>query len=154
MDSPYTWLYALYSPFDYADIYIETEFINSARTPASAGLICRYSETDGWLEYNVSTDGLYNVLYGQWLDTGVADYLPVIDGVYKDVKPSGETQQIGLTCSGTTLRLHINGVIIRSVDVSSYELGPGKAGLTAASYENTPVVVVFDSVTVSESVSP
>jgi len=154
MDSPYTWLYALYSPFDYADIYIETEFVNSALTPASAGLICRYSETDGWLEYNVSSDGVYNVLYGQWLDTGVADYLPVIDGVYKDIKQSGETQQIGLTCSGSTLRLYINGVIIRSVDVSSYQLGSGKVGLTAASYENTPVVVVFNSVTVSESPSP
>jgi NAD(P)-dependent dehydrogenase (short-subunit alcohol dehydrogenase family) len=48
----------------------------------------------------------------------------------------------------------VDGVIIRSVDVSSYELGAGKAGLTAASYGNTPVVVVFDSVTISESLSP
>lgn len=154
MDSPYTWLYALYSPFDYSDIYIETEFINSALSPASAGLICRYSETDGWLEYNVSTDGAYNVLYGQWLDTGIADYLPIIDGVYQNVDQSGATQQIGLTCSGSTLRLHINDIIVRSVDVSSYQLSSGKVGLTASSYENTPVVVVFNSVTVSESPSP
>lgn len=154
MDAPYTWLYALYSPFDYADVYIETEFVNSALTPASAGLICRYSETDGWLEYNVSTDGAYNVLYGQWLDTGVADYLPILDGVSGQDKQSGEVQQIGLNCSGITLRLYIDGVIIRSVDISSYELGAGKAGLTAASYGNTPVVVVFDSVTVSEALSP
>lgn len=150
MDSPYTWLYAIYSPFDYADVHLETTFINSALTPASVGLICRYSETDGWLEYNVSTDGTYNALYGTWLDIGVADYLPIIDGVYNDVGQSGETQHIGLTCSGTALRLSVNGVIIRSVDVSSYELGAGKVGLTASSYENTPVVVVFDEVTVME----
>ncbi|HSM70310.1 MAG TPA: hypothetical protein VK851_02095, partial [Anaerolineales bacterium] len=154
MDAPYTWLYAVYSPFDYADVYIETEFVNSALTPASAGLICRYSETDGWLEYNVSTDGAYNVLYGQWLDTGVADYLPILDGVSGQVKQSGELQQIGLDCSGITLRLYINGVIVRSVDVSSYGPDAGKVGLTAASYGNTPVVVVFDSVTVSESLFP
>ena len=154
MDAPYTWLYVLYGPYDYADVYLETTFVNSALTPASAGLICRYSEEDGWLEYNMSSDGVYNVLYGTWLDTGVADYLPIIDGVYKDIKQSGEAQQIGLTCSGSTLRLHIDGVTIRSIDVSSYQLGAGKAGLAAASYGNTPVVVVFDSVMVSESFSP
>lgn len=154
MDSPYTWLYALYAAFDYADVYIEVQYINSALSPASAGLICRYSETDGWFEYNVSTDGTYNVLYGQWLDTGIADYLPIIDGLSKDVKQSGELQQIGMNCAGTTLRLYIDGVIVRSVDVSSYELGAGKAGLSASSFENTPVIVVFDSITVGDSISP
>ncbi|HSG43362.1 MAG TPA: hypothetical protein VLA72_09435 [Anaerolineales bacterium] len=154
MDAPYTWLYVLYGPFDYADVYMETTFVNSALTPASAGLICRYNEEAGWFEYNISSDGVYNVLYGTWLDTGVADYLPIVDGVYKEIKQSGEPQQVGLTCSGSTLRLHINGTIIRSVDVSSYQLDAGKTGLTAASYANTPVVVVFDSVTIGESISP
>jgi len=154
MDSPYTWLYALYSPFDYGDLHIETEFINNALTPASTGLICRYSETDGWLEYNISTDGAYNVLYGRWLSVGIADYLPVIDGVSKEVKQSGEIQQIGMTCAGTILRLYINGTIIRTVDVSSYELGKGKVGITASSYESVPVVVAINWVTVSDSVSP
>lgn len=154
MDLPYTWFYALYSPFDYGNVHIETEFINNALTPASAGLICRYSEIDGWLEYNVSTDGAYNVLYGRWLSAGIADYLPVIDGVSIDVKQSGETQQIGMTCSDTILRLYVNGTIIRTVDVSSYELGKGKVGITASSYESTPVVVAINWVTVSESISP
>jgi len=154
LDSSYTWIYALYGAFDYSDVYIEAQYNNSALSPASAGLVCRYSETDGWFEYNVSTDGTYNVLYGQWLDTGIADYLPIIDGLYKDAKQSGELQKIGLNCADTTLRLYIDGVIVRSVDVSSYELGEGKAGLSASSYENTPVIVVFDSITVGESVSP
>lgn len=149
MDSPYTWLYTLYAPFDYADVHIETEYINSALVPASAGLICRYNDTDGWLEYNVLTDGTYNVLYGTWLDTGIADYLPIIDGTTKEIKQSGDVQQIGLDCSGTILRLYINGTIIRTVDVSSYQLTAGKVGITSASYENTPVIVVINSVTVS-----
>lgn len=154
MDSPYTWLYVLYGSFDYADVHIETEFINSALTPASAGLICRYSEENGWLEYNVNTDGTYNVLLGRWLSIGIPDYLPVIDGISKEVKQSGEMQKISLTCTGTTLRLYINDIIVRSVDVSSYELGAGKAGLTASSYDSTPVIVVFDSITISDKISP
>ena len=150
MDSPYTWFYVLYGPFDYADVHIETEYVNSALSPASAGLICRYSETDGWLEYNVLTDGTYNVLYGRWLSVGIPAYLPVIDGSSKEIKQSGDVQQIGMTCSGTTIQLFINETIIRTVDVSSYELGAGKAGLTASSYENMPVIVVFDSVMINE----
>jgi hypothetical protein len=154
MDSPYTWLYAIYGAFDYANVYVEAQYINSALTPASAGLICRYSETDGWLEYNVSTDGSYNVLYGQWLDTGIADYLPIIDGLYDNVKQSGELQQIGMNCADTTVRLYINSIIIRSVDVSSYDPDTGKVGITTSSYENTPVVVLFDTVTVGEFPPP
>lgn len=150
MDSPFVWLYALYGAEDYADVHIETEFVNSALSPASAGLICRYSETDGWLEANVSTDGTYNVLFGRWLSVGIVDYLPILDGVSKEVKQSGEIQQIGLTCSGNILYLYINGTLVRSADVSSYELSAGKAGLTTSSFENTPVLVVFNWVTIRE----
>ena len=150
MDSPYTWLYVLYGAQDYAEIHIETEFINSALSPAAIGLVCRYSEKDGWFEYNVLTDGTYNILYGKWLDTGIADYTPIIDGASKEIGQSGSIQQIGFTCSGTTLQLYINGTLVRSVDVSGYELAEGKMGLTASSFENVPVIAVFDWVTARE----
>ncbi|GAB4462417.1 MAG: hypothetical protein Kow0070_21370 [Anaerolineales bacterium] len=150
MDVPYAWLYAVYSPEDYADVHIEAEYVNSALTPAAAGLMCRYSPTEGWLEYNVLTDGTYNVLYGKWLDTGVADYLPILDGTAPGIKQSGDIQQIALTCTGATLYLYLNGSLIRSVNVERYNLPPGKAGLTASSFENAPVIAVFNRVTIRE----
>ncbi|MCC6569161.1 MAG: hypothetical protein IT315_07980 [Anaerolineales bacterium] len=150
IDSPFTWLYALYGPEDYADVRIETQYQNLAGTPASAGLVCRYSETDGWLEFNLSTDGLYNILYGKWLALGVAEYTPITDGKIKDAQPSGASQSIGLECSGDTLTLLVNETVLRRVDVSRFELGTGKAGVTAASYENSPVVAGFEYVEVGE----
>ena len=48
MDSPYTWLYALYGAQDYSNIRIDAQFENRALTPASAGLMCRYSDEGGW----------------------------------------------------------------------------------------------------------
>lgn len=150
MDAPYTWVYTLYGPEDYDTVKVTTKFVNNALTPASAGLVCRYSETDGWLEYNVSTDGTYNVLYGEWLAPGVAEYLPISDGSSKAIQQSGAEQQIGLICSGTTMTLLIDETVIRNVDVSRYELAAGKVGLTAASYENVPVIVSYDWVTVGE----
>lgn len=150
MDFPYTWLYALYGAQDYANIRIDAQFTSRALTPAAAGLMCRYSDDGGWFEYNISTDGTYNVLYGKWLSSGIADYLPIMDGTSNEIQPTGTTQKIGLTCSDTTLWLYINDTLIRKVDVSRYALTAGKVGLAASSFENTPVVIGFDSVTLSE----
>ena len=150
MDSPYTWVYAVYGAQDYEGIRIDSQFTNQASSPASLGLVCRYSESDGWFEYNVSTDGTYNLLYGKWLASGIADYLPITDGSSKLIQPSGATQEIGLICSGTILSLFVDQTLIRSVDVSRYELTIGKVGITASSFENAPVVAAFNWVRVSE----
>jgi hypothetical protein len=150
MDSPYSWTYAVYGAQSYANVRIDAQFENRAGSPASSGLLCRYSEENGWFEYNVSTDGTYNLLYGSWLDTGIADYLPISDGSSNLLQPSGAAQQIGLLCSETTVTLLINETIIRSVDVARYELTEGNVGITTASYENTPIITALDWVTVRE----
>jgi hypothetical protein len=150
MDSPFTWVYAVYGAQDYDDIRIDAQFTNQAGSPASIGLMCRYSESDGWLEYNVSTDGTYDVLYGKWLSNGIADYLPILSASSNAIQPSGKSQEIGLICSDTTLSLFVDQNLIRRVDVSSYELAVGKVGITASSFENTPVIASFDWVRVSE----
>jgi hypothetical protein len=150
MDSPYTWLYALYGTQDYQNIRIDAQFTNRALTPASAGLICRYSEEKGWFEFNIFADGTYNVLFGRWLGVGIVEYLPIIDGASGKISPTGTTQTIGLTCDDTTLSLHINDMLIRNVNVENFDLTEGKIGITASSYENIPIVVGFDWVTVNE----
>jgi len=150
MDSPYTWLYALYGAQDYSDVRIDAKFENRALTPASIGLICRYSEEKGWFEYNVSADGTYNVLYGRWLTVGIADYLPILDGSSNEIQPSGATQTMDLTCSDTTIWLYINEKLIRKVDTARYGLTGGMVGIAASSFENTPIVVGIDSITISE----
>ncbi len=150
MDSPYTWVYALYGAQDYDNVRIDTQFANQAGSPAAIGLICRYSESEGWFEYNVLTDGTYSVLYGKWLADGVADYLPIASASSSAIQPSGAVQEIGLICSGTTLSLLIDQNIIRNIDVSRYELTQGKVGIATAAFENVPVVAAFNWVMVSE----
>lgn len=150
MDAPYTWVYAVYGAQDYDNIRIDAQFVNQAGSPASIGLVCRYSESEGWFEYNISTDGTYNLLYGKWLASGIADYLPITDGSSNLIQPSGATQEIGLICSGTTLSLFVNQTILRNIDASRYELASGKVGITASSFENAPVVAAFNWAKVSE----
>jgi hypothetical protein len=143
-DSPYTWVYSLYEPQDYGNVRIDTKFVNNALSPASAGLICSYNDTAGWLEYNVTSDGSYNLLYGKWLASGVADYQPIVNGSSNAIPQSGMELQIGLICSGTTASLLINDTIVRNADVSRFALASGKVGVAVSSYENTPVIVSFD----------
>lgn len=150
LDAPYNWVYAIYGAQDYDNIRVDARFVSNALSPAAIGLICRYSETDGWFEYNLLTDGTYNVLYGKWLSSGVADYLPILSGSSSAIQPSGTTQEIGLTCADDFLSLFIDQTLVRRVDVSSYKLTTGKIGLTASSFENTPVIATFDWVKVSE----
>jgi len=150
MDAPYLWVYALYGAQDYESVRVDTRFVNNALSPASMGLICNYSETDGWFEYNVSTDGTYNVLFGKWLSNGVADYLPVLDGSSSEIAQSGVEHQIGMTCSNGILGLYINEKLVRNAEVSHYERTSGKIGIAASSFENIPVIASFDWVRVSQ----
>lgn len=155
MDSPFTWLYALYGAENYADVRIDTQFTNRAGTPAAVGLVCRYGEEQGWFEFNVSTDGSYSILFGKWLAVGIAEYLPITDdGSSAIIQPSGATQTIGLLCEGNTLSLYSNDTVLRRVDVERFQLEEGKVGLAASSFDNIPILAAFDWVRVSESSSP
>ena len=150
LDFPFTWFYGFYGAQEYSNVRVDAQFQNRAGGPSSIGLMCRYSEDGGWFEFNVSTDGTYNLLYGKWLTVGIADYLPITDGSSKAIQPSGATQQIGLICSDTTLSLLVNETILRRVDVEHYELTEGQVGITASSFENAPIIAAFDWVKVSE----
>jgi hypothetical protein len=150
MDAPFVWAYAVYDAQEYDNIRIDARMTNQAGSPSSVGLICRYNETEGWLEYNVSTDGTYSLLYGNWLAGGIAEYLPIMDGSSNLIQPTGAAQEISMVCSGTTVSLLVNQTVIRNADVSRFELTHGKVGITVSSFENIPVIAAFDWLRVSE----
>lgn len=151
MDSPFTWLYTLYGPEEYADVRIDAQFQNQGGSPSSVGLVCRYGDDQGWFEFNVSTDGSYNILYGKWLSVGVAEYLPVTnDASSKLIQLGGATQTIGLLCEGNILTLYVNDTVLRRVDATRFALEEGKVGLAASSFENVPALAGFDWVKISE----
>ncbi len=149
LNTPYTWTYAIYGAHNYKDIRIDASFESRGTSPESIGLVCRYSEQNGWYEFNISTDGTYNVLRGKWMTQGVASYLPIVNDTTEYLK-RGETQyELGLMCQQNALWLYINQKLFRKVDVTRYGLTEGKVGLAVSSFENPPVISVFDWVKVS-----
>jgi hypothetical protein len=150
LDSPYTWTYALYRAHDYSNVRIDMSVENHEASPVAIGLVCDYSETNGWYEFNISTDGTYNVLFGRFMAEGIASYTPIVKDTSEYLRPGETTYELGLACTQNTLWLYINQKLFRKIDVTRYGLTEGKVGLAVASFENTPVTTSFDWVNVSK----
>lgn len=144
------WVYAIHGTYEYDTVHIETRIESTGSSTNYMGLVCSYQEQNGWFEFNISSDGSYTILYGEWLGEGVASYMPVADGNSEYIQQGNGVNEIGLDCLGDKLQLYINGKLFRNIDVSRFELSGGKVGLAVASFEEVPVILGFDWVKVSE----
>jgi len=145
LSSPNTWYYAVHSAHDYEDVSVAAKF--SGPPSGSAGLICNYAES-GWFEFNIASDGTYNVLLGQWLIDGIATYIPIASDPTEYLNPGKMDYEIGLTCQKNFLFLYIDGKLFRKLDVTRYELTRGKVGISTGSFEYVPTIVTFDNFSV------
>lgn len=147
MISPNTWGYAIHNAHEYPNVFVSAKF--SGAPSGSIGVVCDYSEANGWYEFNVTHEGTYNVLFGQWLAEGISEYKPILDGESEYLQIGNLNYEIGLTCADNILLLHINGKMFRKVDVTRFGLTQGKVGISAASFDNVPMNAIFEWVKVS-----
>jgi len=146
--SPDTWYYAIHSAHEYSSVNISAKFFG---TPSgSIGVVCNYSEANGWYEFNLASDGTYSVLLGQWLSPEIAEYTPIVSDTTEYLQAGTLDHEVGLTCQENLLFLFINGKLFRKLDVSHIGLASGKVGISAASYADIPMIATFDWVQVSE----
>jgi hypothetical protein len=148
--SPVAWSYVIYSAHEYEGVHIETRVESRGSDVNAMGLVCNYNEQAGWYEFNISGDGTYNLLYGQWLAEGIASHTPIANDVSEYIKVGDTTNELGLDCLEDTLQLYINGKLFRKIDVSRFELNRGKVGLAVSSFDEVPVILAFDWVRVSQ----
>jgi hypothetical protein len=148
--SPITWTYAIYSAFDYTNVHIESRVESLGSEVNAMGLICHYNEQEGWYEFNISNDGSYFVLHGQWLAEEIASYTPIADGTSDQISRGNSVNEISLSCYDNVLGLYINGELIRNLNVEHIGLPGGKVGLSLGSFEEVPVILSIDRVKVSE----
>ncbi|MBP6179031.1 MAG: hypothetical protein KA473_11180 [Anaerolineales bacterium] len=146
--SPDTWYYAIHNAHEYSSVNISAKFFGTAS--GSIGVVCNYSETNGWYEFNLASDGTYSVLLGQWLSPEIAQYTPIVSDTTEYLQAGILDHEVGLTCQDNLLFLFINGKLFRKLDVSHIGLAGGKVGISAASYADIPMTATFDWVQVSE----
>jgi hypothetical protein len=148
--NPNTWAYAIFGAHVYESVNIQANFVNQGSDSNYAGVLCLYDEQAGWIEFNLSNDGSFSLLFGQWLAEDIARYTPILYETSAYILTESAVNEMGLDCFDDTVQLYINGKLIRKLDISRFELSRGKVGLAAASFETTPVIVGFDWVKVSQ----
>jgi hypothetical protein len=81
LESTNIWAYVIFGGFEYDSVHIQTSVSSRGSDVNAIGLVCNYDEQEGWYEFNISSDGGFNLLHGQWLDDGIAYYVPILNDV-------------------------------------------------------------------------
>ena len=143
-----TWADTIYSGQDYQDVRVDAQGEVRVGTDGTVGIVCRYSQANGWYEFNIYTDQSYMLMYGQWLSPGIARYTPLHRVGAEKIKAGAN--QIALVCQGDILTPYINNVRMPVYEDNKVGLKDGNIGLTASSFADIPFVAAFDCVKVSE----
>jgi hypothetical protein len=142
-----TWADAIYNAQTYQDVRVDAQVEVRAGNDGAVGIVCRYSQVNGWYEFNVYADQTYTIMYGQWLSPGIARYMPLHITGSEKIKTGAN--QIGLVCQGDALTPYINNVRMITYEDNKVGLKDGNIGLTASSFSDVPLVAAFDWVKVS-----
>ncbi len=144
---PNDWADTIYFGKSYQDVRVDAQVEVRAGNDGTVGIVCRYSQINGWYEFNIYADQTYMLMYGQWLSPGIARYTPLHHTSSEKIKQG--SNQIGLVCQGDTLTPYINNVRMITYKDTKVGLTDGNIGLTASSFTDAPFVAAFDWVKVS-----
>jgi hypothetical protein len=144
------YVYLFYDPFEYDNVAVEARAENRGMNDNNISLICRYSEGEGWYEFNVFNSGLYNILYGFYKADGSINYARIADGGSNKIKAGKEVNTYKVTCNDRKLALYINGTETRVVEDNQYALRKGKVGIGVSSFNQLPIKVEYDWVKISQ----
>ncbi len=142
------YVYTMYDPWTYQNVRIDASADNRGMNENSVSLICRYSENEGWYEFNVGNDGLWQVFVYDKVTGG--NYQLLNSGGSTAIKPGKAINEYTAICNGSTLSLYINGVRVTSFEEKRYALRDGLVGIGVSSYHVLPIIVGFDWVAISE----
>lgn len=133
--------YITYDEYIYTDVGVEALLENRGVNTNNVSLICRYSEDEGWYEFNIGSDGLYNIL--RW-DERDFEYKLLASGGSNAIRMGKDVNLYTITCEDDVLSLWINGVFTK--EVRDRSLREGQVGVSVASFNVFPVIVEFESV--------
>ncbi len=109
------WAYAIFDAFEYEDVRIDVSVENRGTNNNGISLICRYSEFDGWYEFNIANNGLYYIYYAAPRFDGFVNYTELADGGSNAIKQGKDINDYTAICEDKTLTLMINGNLEREI---------------------------------------
>ncbi len=143
IDDTDTYVYFIYSDFEYTDVRVDTSAENLGRNNNNVSLICRESSL-GWYEFNIANNGKFWIY---WYDDTGGGYRQLWEGGSTLIKMGRDVNEYTAYCMGDQLTLAINGVEVKTV--SDKNLKSGRVGLSVSSFNVTPIIIEFDYFVVS-----
>ncbi len=140
--------YLMYDPWIYKNVRLDVSAENRGKNTNSISLICRYSKNEGWYEFNIGNDGLWQIYVYDILTKG--GYKLLGSGGSTAIHTGKAINEYTAVCDGTTLSLYINGVKTTSFEEKIYALREGLVGIGVSSYDVLPIIVEFDWVSISK----
>jgi len=129
--------YLLYEPYTYGNVRVDAEVVNQASNNNEVSLICRYSDDLGWYEFNITSGGLWRILY---YDNVIAkQYQLIANGGSTDIRMGRDTNTYTAICEDRNLSLYINGNFVKTVEDKN--LDRGLVGLGISSFDAYPVMM-------------
>ncbi len=145
----YLYTYLFYEPFEYDNVALEASVENRGMNDNAISLICRYSD-EGWYEFNIANSGLYTMMYGFVDASGNIGYARLADGGSTKIKAGKDVNVYKIICNNRKLSLYINGTETRVYEDNQHVLRDGKVGISVSSFNQLPIKVEYDWVTISE----
>ena len=142
--------YSYYEAFSYSDVRVDARIDSRNVNANKAGLICRYSEKEGWYEFSIANNGLYNIYFAKPNAQGLITYRRIADGGSNKVNVGNASNEYSIICQGNKLSLYINGDLIKQTSDDLSILRSGKIGVSVTSANSLPVIVGFDWIEISE----
>jgi len=131
--------YFIYKPWEYDNVRISTQFEVRSNTKISTVIICNYTDEYGWYEFDIGTNGLWDVRLHDTL--GKTGYLSLISGGSLAIQTGQGINEYTATCNGNHLNLSINGSEVLDFTDETMKFERGKIGLGVLSYSQVPVLV-------------
>jgi len=143
------YVYMTYEPYEYENVTVETYVENRGTNDNNISLICRSSD-EGWYEFNIANNGLYNILAATYNAAGEVVYNFMADGGSNKIKSGKDVNTYKIICKERTLTLYINGFETRVHTDNQFVLRDGKVGISVSSFNDLPAKVEVDWIKISQ----
>ena len=144
------WAYVTYDAYEYDNVRLDVVAENRGVNNNNVSLICRYTEDEGWYEFNIANNGLYWIYHALVREDGYVIYTQIADGGSNKIKAGKETNTYSIICKDRMLSLFINNYETRVLEENNYALRDGRIGVSVSSFNVLPVKVEIDSIIISQ----
>jgi hypothetical protein len=131
------------------DVTVTADSILTIERPWTfISVVCRFKENTGWYDFYIKSDGQWGIRKISYVDGTLFQVQHLTNGVATAINYGvhGALNELKATCKGTSLIFRVNGVVLGSVEDSSFTAGLIGVGVAAGEQGNS--LVDFDSLRV------